>query len=163
MCARVYISKVAVADTRAFGLDGQFVHLMRAQRFTSLGKRTSLAKRCGRLTLQSSEVHDGLVVKGRVLPVEQLVGKGTKEFLALHGIDRLCYAEVASQNPLHIAVEHSMRFAESQTHDGCCGVVANAWQSPHKAVILGEAASLGNLLSCLVEVPSPAVVTQSLP
>ena len=98
-----------------------------------------------------------------MLTVEHLIGKGTKKLLTLSGINRLADAEVTGQDTLHVAVEHSIRFAEGKAHNGSSGVVTNPRQCPDEAVIPRESTCIGNSLCCGMKMTGTAIVAQPLP
>ena len=118
---------------------------------------------CNRFTLQSSEVHQSLVVAVRSLRGEQRLGQGGKLFLAFGGIDGCENAEVTGKNTIDIAIDYGHGTMESNGGNGSGGVVAHPFELSDFLESVGKRTSMGNLSSSGVQVSGPAVVAQSLP
>ena len=86
-----------------------------------------------------------------------------KELFALSGVDGCIDAEVAGEDAIDVAIDDGCRQIESYGANGCCGIVANAFQFFDFFNRVGETTTGDDLLGCIVQIASSTVVAQPLP
>ena len=113
--------------------------------------------------LQCAEIHDGLVVGSRLVPGQQFLRQERKFFLSFGGIDGGVDAEMAAEHAIHISIHHGGRKVEGDGADGCCCVIAHAFQLLDAGYGVRKFAHRHDLAGGGMEVASAAVVAQPLP
>ena len=96
------------------------------------------AVRVLRGALERSKLHQGLVMESWMLAVEELIGKFGKKLLSFININRCVDVEESRQNAVDVAVDDGVRHVESNGSNGCCSIVANAFQKLELFIVGGE-------------------------
>ncbi len=134
-------------------------------RETAVGEGTAVAAGRGRRTVEGSELHDGLIVVGRMAAVQQFVGQGREGASAGRRVDGEIQIEQPRIDAVDIAVDHGPRLVARERTDGGGGVVAYAGQGADVGISGGKASAepLDDLPCRRVQVSGPGVVSQPLP
>ncbi|MNI30682.1 hypothetical protein D3C73_845360 [compost metagenome] len=79
--------------------------------------------------------------------------------------DIILNEEVAGQHPHHIAVYRRFRPVEGNAEDGACCVRTHPLEAKHGVTVIGHLSAilLFHLLGCMLQVPGPGIVAESLP
>ena len=112
--------------------------------------------------MQGAELHDGLVVQGGVVSVEQLRCQLLEVLLSRGAVDGQVDVEEARQDAIDIAIHHGNRLVGREAGNGGSGVGADARQTQEVGIGGGEGV-VANGTCRFVQVTGAAVVTQSLP
>ena len=128
LTADIYINKVALLDLQFLFFHGQRADLPCAQGLARLLQWTDHAFRRLGCALDSSEVHDGLVVEACRCLRQQTLCQCRKLLLPFCAVNGRLYTEIPRQHAIYIAINHRSRQPEGDAPDGSSGIVTNTLQ-----------------------------------
>ena len=138
--ARTYINiiKVTIRYLRLVLLHRQLCHPSRRKCRTTLRQRAKQAVRRLWRTLYRTEIHNPLIVKSRLLPVQHFIRQGSKQLLPFRRINRRINTEITGKHPIHIAVHHRIRHSIGKGTDSRCRILSHPFQSKYFRICLRE-------------------------
>ena len=158
-----YIYKMARGDGGALAFHGQLRNGIPFPRLASVSHRANITLRRGGRTLQGTEVHDGLIVERRALPVEQERGQFCKLTLARRSVNGGLHAKTSRKHAIDIAIYYGARLIEAERGYRRSGVWPNAFQPSPSCCVSGKTSSLHDLLRRGMKIPGAAVIAQTFP
>ncbi|MFN9960087.1 MAG: hypothetical protein ACK55I_43955, partial [bacterium] len=88
-------------------------------------QRATFAVRLARLTNGSAQLHDCLIVLGRMRTVQQLGRQFGKLAFSTARVNWGFNARIAAQHPVNIAIDHRMRKSERERSNGGSSVLSH--------------------------------------
>lgn len=119
-------------------LHRQLCHPSRRKCRTTLRQRAKQAVRRLWRTLYRTEIHNPLIVKSRLLPVQHFIRQGSKQLLPFRRINRRINTEITGKHPIHIAVHHRIRHSIGKGTDSRCRILSHPFQSKYFRICLRE-------------------------
>ena len=161
----VQVVEIAGFDSRTPLFDGTDIDRTGGKSQTAVTQRALRTAGLCRKTAKSPEIHNGLVVKSRPLPVDQRIGQRSERPPSGSRIDGRIEIVKAGKHPKDIAVECGTGFLVCDRTDRRSRIVAHAGQCPHVGIGRRENAAvrLHDPPGCGQQVPGPGVVAEPLP
>ena len=141
------VDEVAMRDSHLFGLDGQRFHVAFCEGSAILVQRAEQTLWSSWCALQSSKVHNRLIVVCSSLGNDEFLGKGCKNLFACCAVDGSVDAKKSREHAINIAINNSRWEIVGKRTDSCCRVVAHSFQVFHLFIVCRKATLLHNLLS----------------
>ena len=127
---------------------------------TAIRQRAHGTIRTARHTLQSPQLHDGLVIAARTLGIQQLTSQLRELLFPFRRVNRCIQVEQTSQHPIDIAIHYRVRLPPRKRDDSRRRVSADPFQGEHLVIASGELSPimLDNPLGGGMQVACPTII-----
>ena len=138
-------------------------NLMSGYTGTTFCQRTEQAIRRRRCTLQSTKIHNCLIVECRVFFVKQFTGCYSKHFLSFGSIDRRIYSQPSGKNPIYISIHDGTRHIISKRTYRSSRILTYSLQRQHLFISNRKSTGFCHGLCRRMQIPGTRIIAQSLP